>query len=93
MRPTSIPILHAERFTGQVDESAVFQLIRGQQRVPAVLLGRRKAEQFLSLDPEEVNRAIKREDPNAELMKNYDLSNFKALFCTKDKYFTFSFKS
>jgi acyl-coenzyme A synthetase/AMP-(fatty) acid ligase len=25
-------------------------------------------------------RAIKREDPNAELMKNYDLSNFKALF-------------
>jgi propionyl-CoA synthetase len=25
-------------------------------------------------------RAIKREDPNAELMKEYDLSNFKALF-------------
>jgi propionyl-CoA synthetase len=25
-------------------------------------------------------RAIKREDPNAELMKKYDLSNFKALF-------------
>jgi propionyl-CoA synthetase len=29
-------------------------------------------------------RAIKREDPNAELMKKYDLSNFKALFLAGD---------
>ena len=30
-------------------------------------------------------RAIKREDPNAELMKNYDLSNFKALFLAGER--------
>lgn len=61
MRPTSIPILHAERFTGQVDESTVFQLIRGQQRIPAVLLGRREAQQTLSLDPEELDQATERD--------------------------------
>ncbi len=30
-------------------------------------------------------RAIKREDPNAELMKKYDLSNFKALFLAGER--------
>ncbi|MFC1876945.1 propionyl-CoA synthetase [Thermodesulfobacteriota bacterium] len=30
-------------------------------------------------------RAIKREDPRAELMKNYDLSNFKALFLAGER--------
>lgn len=30
-------------------------------------------------------RAIKREDPNAELMKNYDLSTFKALFLAGER--------
>ncbi|MGD9050198.1 MAG: propionyl-CoA synthetase [Desulfobacterales bacterium] len=30
-------------------------------------------------------RAIKREDPQAELMKNYDLSNFKALFLAGER--------
>jgi len=30
-------------------------------------------------------RAIKREDPNAELMKEYDLSNFKALFLAGER--------
>ncbi len=30
-------------------------------------------------------RAIKREDPKAELMKNYDLSNFKALFLAGER--------
>ncbi len=30
-------------------------------------------------------RAIKREDPNAELMKQYDLSNFKALFLAGER--------
>jgi propionyl-CoA synthetase len=30
-------------------------------------------------------RAIKREDPHAELMKNYDLSNFKALFLAGER--------
>ncbi len=30
-------------------------------------------------------RAIKREDPNAELMKNYDLSNFKSLFLAGER--------
>ncbi|GAF91432.1 unnamed protein product, partial [marine sediment metagenome] len=30
-------------------------------------------------------RAIKREDPNAELMKDYDLSNFKALFLAGER--------
>jgi propionyl-CoA synthetase len=30
-------------------------------------------------------RAIKREDPNAELMKNYDLSNFKILFLAGER--------
>ena len=30
-------------------------------------------------------RAIKREDPNAELMKNYDLSNFYALFLAGER--------
>ncbi len=30
-------------------------------------------------------RAIKREDPNAELMKNYDLSNFKYLFLAGER--------
>jgi propionyl-CoA synthetase len=30
-------------------------------------------------------RAIKREDPNAELMKNYDLTNFKALFLAGER--------
>jgi len=30
-------------------------------------------------------RAIKREDPNAEMLKNYDLSNFKALFLAGER--------
>jgi propionyl-CoA synthetase len=30
-------------------------------------------------------RAIKQQDPNAELMKNYDLSNFKALFLAGER--------
>ncbi len=30
-------------------------------------------------------RAIKREDPRAEMMKNYDLSNFKALFLAGER--------
>lgn len=61
MRQTSIPILHAERFTGQVDESTLFQVIRRQRRAPAVLLGRREAQQILSLDPDEVAQATKRD--------------------------------
>jgi propionyl-CoA synthetase len=30
-------------------------------------------------------RAIKREDPKAELMKRYDTSNFKALFLAGER--------
>lgn len=61
MRQTSIPVLHAERFTGQVDEPTLFQVIRRQRRVPTVLLGRREAQQILSLDPDELAQATKRD--------------------------------
>jgi hypothetical protein len=59
MRRTSIPTLHAERFAGQVDESTLFEWIRREQRVPAVFVGRREAQQILSLDPGEVDQATK----------------------------------
>ena len=57
MQRTSIPTLHAETITGQGDEPTLFQLIREQGGVPAIVLGRRAARQILSLDAAEVELA------------------------------------
>lgn len=58
MQRTSIPTLHAETITGQLDESTLFQLVREQGGVPAIVLGRRAARQTLSLDAAEVALAM-----------------------------------
>jgi large subunit ribosomal protein L25 len=62
MQPTSIPVLHAERIAGQIDEPTLFQFIRNQNRVPAVLLARRGAKEILSVDCVEIKEATRSDD-------------------------------
>ena len=62
MTTNAIPRVHAERFSGQVDEPTAFQLIRREQRVPGILSGPRATEEILSLDAVEVERAIRDDD-------------------------------
>ena len=59
MRRTSIPALHAEPITGGGGGPALFQLIRERGGVPAIVVGRRAAQQILSLDAEEVDQATR----------------------------------
>jgi hypothetical protein len=62
VQSTSIPVLHAERVAGQIDEPTLFQLVRNQNRVPAVLLARRGAQEILSLDCAEMKEATRSDD-------------------------------